>query len=239
MIRGKTYIALALLLFLAAGQNISAQDGSMVNESGEKVSYMFVQEAASGTFIKSADGNYSLTLLDVVPYTMYFSDRPEQIAGFAPMEDFIAGFCWKYPNAALSLVDADENEDTVILTISKPLYDSKTRTLTYTAKILEDLVSDRFSYHISRADAAIPENFGRATLFIDDCRDSTVHCCHPEMGTVVCGDAPACAVVDCNCCWDRSILMCAPCRSNSYYIEKCKEKGGSSCDAIKGDNCIL
>jgi hypothetical protein len=219
MIGGKTYLMLAMLLFLVASQNVSAQDESMANESGEKVTFMFVQEAANGTFVKNADGNYTLTLLNVVPYTIYFSDQPEQIAGFAPMERFIAGFCWKYPNAALSLVDADENEDTVILTVSKPLYDNKT--LTYTAKILEDLVNDRFSYHISRADAGIPEKFGRAALFIDDCADTFVDCYWPSHYS--------CASFNTGCCWDHLVWLCRPCRTESYFVKECNKLGGKNC----------
>ena len=106
----KRYIALALLLFFAASTSVSAQNNinisenvTLENESAEWPSFTFVQEAANGTFVKNEDGNYTLTLLDVVPYTMYYSDRPEQIAGFTPMERFIAGFNWRCPNAALSL----------------------------------------------------------------------------------------------------------------------------------------
>jgi hypothetical protein len=174
----KRYIALAMLLFFAASTSVSAQNNinisenvTLENESTGQPSFTFVQEAANGTFVKNEDGNYTLTLLDVVPYTMYFSDRPEQITGFTPMERFIAGFNWRCPNAALSLRDADENEDkgTVILAISSPRYDNQTGTLIYTARILKDLVSDRFSNHISRADAGIPENLGRAELFLGGC----------------------------------------------------------------------
>jgi hypothetical protein len=238
MSRRKTHLVLALLLFLAAGQNVSAQDESMANESGKEVSYMFVQEAANGAFIKNPDGNYTLTLLNVVPYTMYFSDPPEQIAGFASMERFIAGFCWRSPNAALSLVDADENEDTVILAISKPLYDNGTGTLTYTAQLLEDLVNDRFSYHISRADAGIPEKFGRAALFIDDCIDGHVLCCTGGKSKD-CGDGHYCGSVSTGCCWSTKSVFCAPCHSQSYYEEKCMKEHGKDCNSWDDDSCSL
>jgi hypothetical protein len=239
MLRRKTYLVLAMLLFLAVSLNAAAQDESTANESGKEVSFMFVQEAANGTFIKNADGNYTLTLLNVVPYTLYFSDRPEQIAGFAPMERFIAGFCWRSPNAALSLVDADEEEDTVILTITKPLYDNETGTLTYTAKILEDLVEDRFSYHISRADAGIPEKFGRAALFIDDCSDAHIYCCKIEGDNKECTSfTSGCGKVSCNCCWNLRALSCRPCKSDSYYRKKCMEEHGDKCNDFDFASCF-
>jgi hypothetical protein len=236
MSRPKAYLVLAILLSLAFSLNVSAQDDkaisenvSLDNETFEKISYTFVQEAANGTFVKNADGNYTLTLLNTVPYTLYFSDRPEQIAGFSPIERFIAGYNWRSPNAALSLVDADENEDTVILAISKPLYDNKTRTLTYTAKILEDLVNDRFSYHISRADAGIPEKFGRATLIIDDCANGHVYCCK-EGDTSCCTFwLGSCAKISTGCCFDPSMNFCQPCHSDSYYNKRCREEGGKNC----------
>jgi len=126
------------------------------------------------------------------------------------MERFIAGYNWRSPNAALSLVDADENEDTVILTIAKPRYDNRTGTPVYKAKILEDLVNDRFSYLTSRADAGMPEEFGRAALSIDDCSDAYVECGRrgPHFSCDICG------TVGCGCCRHVGYLLCQPCGSN-------------------------
>ena len=245
MLRCKMYIALVMLLFFAASINVSAQNyenasenETLENETAGKVSFMFVQEAAKGTFVKNADGNYTLTLKNVVPYTMYFSDQPDRIAGFAPMERFIAGYNWRYPNAALSLVDADENMDTVILAISSPRYDNQTGTLIYTAKILEDLVDDRFSYLISRADAGIPERFGRAALFIDDCLNGHIYCCKGGADKE-CTIVSHCGKVGCGCCWESSTLACEPCRSFSYYEKKCMEEHGKTCNSWYFTTCAM
>ena len=79
----KRYIALAMLLFFAGSIAVSAQndtniceDAALENESAGWPSFTFVQEAANGTFVKNEDGNYTLTLYNVVPYTTYFSDPP-------------------------------------------------------------------------------------------------------------------------------------------------------------------
>jgi hypothetical protein len=247
MSRPKAHLVLELLLFLAVGLAVSAQNDENASENAildndtvGRIWFMFVQEAGSGTFVKNADGNYTLTLLNVVPYTMYFSDPPEQIAGFASMERFIAGYSWRYPypNAALSLVDADENEDTVILAISKPLYDNGTGTLTYTAQLLEDLVNDRFGYHISRADAGIPEKFGRAALFIDDCRDGHIYCCKTK-GDKLCGSGTNCGKISIGCCWNDSYLSCNTCYHDSYYREKCKKEHGEACNDWYRSTCFF
>ena len=235
----KRYIALAMLLFFAASIALSAENdtdtcegAALENESDEWPPFTLVQEAANGTFVKNADGNYTLTLYNVVPYTTYFSDPPEQIAGFSPMESFLYGFNWNYPNAALSLVDAEEDNDTVILAITSPRYDNQTRTLIYTARILEDLVddrfnrfSDRFSYHISRADASIPERFGRAKLSLGGCQPASWRCgqgrCGHSHGTEQCG-----TLEEISCCYD---VVCVPCGRDCEYKTKCREKYGGVC----------
>jgi len=199
-------------------------------------SFTFVQEAANGTFVKNEDGNYTLTLYNVVPYTTYFSDPPEQIAGFSPMESFLYGFNWNYPNAALSLVDAEEDNDTVILAITSPRYDNQTKTLTYTARILEDLVddqfSDRLSYQVSRADAGIPERFGQAKIILGSCGPATVKC-----GQGRCGykGEEECGEISCSCCWDG---YCEPCGRDCYYQTKCREEHGGVCGhCLSGYTC--
>jgi hypothetical protein len=227
----------------AASIAVSAQNDTNISENmtlddetAGWPSFTFVQEAANGTFVKNEDGNYTLTLYNVVPYTTYFSDPPEQIAGFSPMESFLYGFNWNYPNAALSLVDAEEDNDTVILAITSPRYDNQTKTLTYTAKILEDLVddqfSDRLSYQVSRADAGIPERFGQAKIILGSCGPATVTC-----GQGRCGykGEEECGEISCSCCWDG---YCEPCGRDCYYQTKCREVHGGVCGhCLSGFTC--
>jgi hypothetical protein len=223
----------------AASIAVSAQNDTNISENmtldDERAgwpSFSFVQEAANGTFVKNEDGNYTLTLYNVVPYTTYFSDPPEQIAGFSPMESFLYGFNWNYPNAALSIVDAEEDNDTVILAITSPRYDNQTGTLTYTSKILEDPRDDRLSYHISRADAGIPERFGQAKIILGGCGPATWKC-----GQGRCGykEEEECGEISCSCCWDG---YCEPCGRDCYYKTKCREEFGGVCGhCISGNTC--
>ena len=225
----KRYIALAMLLFFAASIALSAENdtdtcegAALENESDEWPPFTLVQEAANGTFVKNADGNYTLTLYNVVPYTMYYSDPPEQIAGFYPMESFIAGFSWNYSNASLSLADADENEDTIILAISSPRYDNQTGTLTYTARIIEDPRDDRLSYQISRADASIPERFGQAKMIVGDCGTDDWKCCTS-------GDDDCGTLKKISCCYSWSHGGCQPCGRDCEYKAKCRKAYGGIC----------
>lgn len=228
----KRYIALAMLLFFAASTSVSAENdtdtcegAALENESAEQPSLTLVQEAGSGTFVKNADGNYTLTLYNVVPYTIYYSDPPQQIAGFYPMDGFIAGLSSRHYNAALSLLDADENEDTVILAISSPSYDNQTGTLTYTARIIEDPRDDRLSYQISRADAGIPERFGEAKIIVGGCGTYDWKCC--TSGGEKCGK------IGISCCvgaWG----YCFQCGRDCEYKANCREKYGGRCGDV---NC--
>jgi hypothetical protein len=152
------------------------------------------------------------------------------------MERFIAGFNWRCPNAALSLADAEEDNDTVILAITSPRYDNQTKTLTYTARIREDLVddqfSDRLSYQVSRADAGIPERFGQAKIILGGCGDATVTC-----GQGRCGykGEEECGEISCGCCWDG---YCEPCGRDCYYQTKCREVHGGVCGhCLSGYTC--
>ena len=82
-----------------------------------KVEYLFVLTAGSATL---ADGE--LTMGDVNPATLYFSDRPDRIAGHQTTEEFVAGwgegedsFASNPPNATLSVLSGPEPQDVVVV----------------------------------------------------------------------------------------------------------------------------
>ncbi len=135
---------------------------------GAPVSILFVQEAPSGSLVPAGNGVCTLTLSGVVPYTTYFSDRPERIAGFYPLQDFLAGFNWSAaPGAAISRPDAKESEDTLIVTLSDPRYNRTANELVYTVKIIADYKGAGLKELAAKADPKLPENLGRVSLFID------------------------------------------------------------------------
>jgi hypothetical protein len=114
---------------------------------------MFVQTAQG----ISSDGG-TLTLEGVTPSTLYFSDRPERVAGQMATTDFVdlwgAGensFETDPPNAVLSFLEpgGEVPEDAVVV-IREPR--------------LED---DRLSYSVEILEGAVPGSAGPASLFID------------------------------------------------------------------------
>ncbi len=75
-----------------------------------------MQDASGATL---ADGK--LTLTDVAPSTIYFSDRPERIAGHMATSTFVASwdqgddsFAENPPNAALSILGTAAPDDIVV-----------------------------------------------------------------------------------------------------------------------------
>ncbi len=125
----------------------------MASETGaDGVTYLFVQSAES---LKVDDGK--IVLKDVDESAIYFSDRPERIAGHMTIEKFVdiwdmgdESFQLSNPNAALSFLDDDKEEETVIVVLSHPVL--KRGNLTYDVEVL---------------DGVLPEKGGACSLFID------------------------------------------------------------------------
>lgn len=127
-----------------------AQPASRVDQPSTKVELLFVQNAASGSF----DGK-TLTLKGVGS-TLFFSDRPERIAGQVRTSDFVGhwtkgtdNFAANPPNATLSVFGAKE-ASSIVVVLANPRLNGNT--LSYTVKILE---------------GKLPASFKESSLFID------------------------------------------------------------------------
>nr|WP_320161669.1 hypothetical protein [uncultured Methanoregula sp.] len=149
------------------GQNISP----MPRIPTDIISFLFVQEAVSGSLIPGKNGTMTLTLKGLRDDTVYFSDRPARVSGVIGTDLFTR--CSMFsgnepPNAALMLPDAPATNDTVIITISDPQYDKANATLTYTAVKVPDYHGEGLKVYETFADPGVAETFGRAMLFIDN-----------------------------------------------------------------------
>ena len=114
---------------------------------------MFVQTARGIT----SDGA-TLTLQDVTPATLFFSDRPQRVVGHMTTADFVElwgegdnSFEADPPNAVLAFVEpgADAPTDAVIV-IKKPT-----------------LNNEQLSYSVDVLEGTVPTQAGPVTLFID------------------------------------------------------------------------
>lgn len=119
-------------------------------------SLLFVVNAAEGDLTKD-----TLTLRDVSDAVVYFSDRPERIAGHITLEQFFHywhnspdNFDHDPPNAVLSIVGHGHAYDNVVIVLKKAVLDGTT--LTFDIDILSGSVPESGALH-----------FEDAPLFID------------------------------------------------------------------------
>jgi hypothetical protein len=195
---------------------------------------MFVQSVQSGSFVQveGEDNLYTLTLEGVAPQTIAFSDRPECVMGQVPMQKFFAGlgFSPKYlPNAAIEILEWDNEEDVMVIELFDPVYDAANHTLQYNISILE-MPNHSYAIFNERHDKSLPENFGPAAWFIDGCWDCYMQCGH-EDGEHICGSFKT------GQCWCWKPPSCFTCREKSYYSDKCAEKFGDNCKTPFWDDC--
>jgi hypothetical protein len=231
-------LAMAILTLSCGVQADDTEDLRADNGTDEEkpVRYMFVQNAQSGTLVPVAgeDNLYTLTLRGTSPQTTAFSDRPERVVVQAPMQKFLDGMCFSPengPNAALEILEANEEEDLAIVELFDPEYDALNQTLKYNVSIIEqpDLSYAAFNEH---ADKILPETFGPAALFIDDCADGTLKCSDGKNCVVICGRFKT------GCCWHWKDIRCHLCHDDDYLRDKCVEKFGSGCGHKICNNCF-
>jgi hypothetical protein len=107
-------------------------------EAPKEADFLFVQSAKGMKFDKS---NNKLTLTGISPVTIYFTDRPDRIAGNMKTARFIPfwsegkdSFKSNPPNADISIVEGSELKQ-IIVELQEPVL--KDDNLTYTVKILQ------------------------------------------------------------------------------------------------------
>ncbi len=142
--RRKLITTAALAGMAAASTSTRAQ--------AKQADFLFVQNAASMSY---ADGK--LTLKGVSPVTVFFSDRPERIAGNMATQVFVPfwndgkdSFAKDNPNANLSVLEKDKFNADIVVTLSNPV-----------------LKGDQLSYDVKVLEGTMPASGGPASLFID------------------------------------------------------------------------
>ena len=117
-------IFLAALVFAVVKISTSCSEPEM---TATQPSFLFMQTAHSGTLsAKEGDGKRTLTLNDVSPVTVYFSEKPDREAGHESTAEFIAewsvgedSFEANPPNAALDIIGADSQSIAIVELMSE------------------------------------------------------------------------------------------------------------------------
>lgn len=159
MIAKRCFHAAAALLFLALAipaaqaQGDAKPDKASAKDAAAKADFLFVQSAKKMSYDKASN---TLTLRDVSPVTLFFSDRPERIAGNMKTTSFIPfwsegtdSFLSDPPNADISILEGDKINQVVVVLQSPVLKGSD---LSYTVKLIE---------------GTMPESGSDVSVFID------------------------------------------------------------------------
>jgi len=136
MITRRKFIAAALAASLVPLWSAMAQTPK--EQPVKQADFLFVQTAKGMTFDKSAN---KLTLEGVSSTTLFFSNRPERIAGNMKTTAFVPfwstgkdSFLKDPPNADISIIEGDKLRQVVVVLQAPEL---KSDALTYTVKVLQ------------------------------------------------------------------------------------------------------
>jgi hypothetical protein len=210
--------------------------------------FLFAQIFQGGAWAPKdgEEGTYTLTLTGAAANTVYFSDRPERIAGLSSNQEFLDGLGFtptNPPNAALVAAADGGDQDVLVIELLNPAWDGN-GTLTYDAKVLADYGETGLA-HLAQQQAnyEFPESFGEGGLFIDDCSDSSGVCYQlvdgeetliGEIGTI--GE-----------CYHWGLKpQCEPCNddyTSAYYGELCAQAYPDQCiynsNGVDGWDCFV
>ena len=145
------------LLTSALARRVEASDaveaGSEAPVDDGRVDLLFVQNSKGMRF-----DNGQLTLVDVDPNTLFFSDRPEDIAGFLSFEELVdlvgegpENFNEEPPNATLMVFDESGLSQSVMVLSGKPRLEGK------------DMIFPK----VQLTEGTPPASGGATALFID------------------------------------------------------------------------
>jgi hypothetical protein len=151
MTKRRTFIALSALI--ASLVPLKAALGQSSSKNNDQADFLFVQTAKSMSFDPATK---KLTLNNVSPMTLFFSDRPERIAGNMTTEAFIPfwskgkdSFLADPPNADLSILSGNTLQQVVVV-LKEPV-----------------LEGDSLTYIIEVVDGNMPASGNNASVFID------------------------------------------------------------------------
>jgi hypothetical protein len=159
---GAVVLMAVLIAGCGGGEGETSEDQGSTSQGA---SSLFVVNTTSGSISGTKALKLRLQLQD--HSDVWFTDRPERLAGPLDATDLMSS--WKTffrsdpPNAAL-VIDAGSGQESLPLTLESPVTSGEV--VTFEATLLDAHPDDSaFAQHTVSSD--VPENFGRASLFID------------------------------------------------------------------------
>lgn len=161
----KLILLMMLLNFFVGGIAVANEE---INGANQKIVYLYIELAGSGTLEKKANQKgYTLVLQDVRPWVTYFTLTPERKAGLLHVNDFNkvlikeAGKAPKGLNSGLVARDfSDVRNVRYTISLKNPVYNAKEKTESFDVDFLPGAQAER-----------IPNKLilNNVTLFIDPC----------------------------------------------------------------------
>ncbi|HEY8581336.1 MAG TPA: MbtH family NRPS accessory protein [Capillimicrobium sp.] len=176
--RAAAVASAACLASLAAAPGATGAAGS-----GDGPTWLWVQQAESGTFTRDSQG-WKLTLTGAQDDLVAFSDRPDRLARAERLSGFLAEWDLRFghsdPNAAIVVPSAGRRGDVLVVTLSEPTVRSRDADeLVYRATVVPLGTARRLNPTDERvADTDLPRSFDDPVLFIDsgpEREDSTIY----------------------------------------------------------------
>jgi hypothetical protein len=153
MITRREFMAAALVAPVFPLGSAMAQEGVKEKEQAKQADFLFVQTAKSMSFDKSTN---ILTLVGVSSTTLFFSDRPERIAGNMKTAAFVPfwskgkdSFLKDPPNADVSIIEGDKLQQVVVV-LQVP-----------------ELIGDTLGYSVKVLQGDMPAKGADVSMFID------------------------------------------------------------------------
>ena len=157
----------------AAHAKDATPDVNATPVSADDIEVLFVQTFSSGALVPdpATEGAFTLTLEDGTGQTVYFSDRPDRVAGTLTDAQFLDGRAFDPadpPNAAI-VAQTPDGEDILIVELVEPTLAPASGTVTYTVRVLNGQPEGRVLADLAsrQTDDTMADAFGPVTLFID------------------------------------------------------------------------
>lgn len=172
-------VALVALLIGAAGYAIGARtQGSSAATNEQTSNWLFSQTADAGSIAPNGDGTWTLTLTDVDPVVLGFTDRPLRDAQAGTVERLVEGwsamFADSNPNGVVVAHNAQGETNSAVVELLDPKLNGST--MTYTVRVLTN--------EGGPATPGTSYDFEQVSVFIDDVSVTSWVCENPNGGVV-------------------------------------------------------
>lgn len=138
-------------------------------------------EVRSGTFSDYGNGTYSLSVTGIDKSADYITNYPypRTINISTSEKDYSSENVNSAKTAVVKLVDPiDPSQESLLVNVSQPVYNSDTETLSYTATPVLNYSGYNLKPFLKDLDESLPSEFGEAMIYYDPDQDSSSICAY-------------------------------------------------------------